>query len=368
VAITAWALTLLLLPLARVLMRELLDHLGWWKLSALMVGSGSYAREAFQAIAQERHLGLQVGAIVTLEPTPAASQDKDWGVPMHSAMEGIEAVARRLQCSTIVVALDERDQSQLAGIVNALHPQQFQVFVVPPISGLPVQGMQAQHFLSNDTLLLRVQQDLMKPRSQFIKRSLDVMLSCAGLLALSPLLALVAWRIWREDGAPVLYRQPRVGSQGIEFELLKFRSMTNDADATLEDWKTGHPEMYQEYERGNFKLADDPRVLRVGRWIRRTSIDELPQLWNVVRGDMSLVGPRPLLARELGKYPDSAMDLYQRVKPGISGLWQVSGRSQTTFGQRALLDAWYVRNWSLWLDWVILLKTLRVVWSGRGAM
>ncbi len=124
----------------------------------------------------------------------------------------------------------------------------------------------------------------------------------------------------------------------------------------------------ERYQSANFKLADDPRLLKVGSWIRRSSIDELPQLWNVLRGDMSLVGPRPLLRRELPKYPEQAMALYAQVRPGITGLWQVSGRSHTTFEQRAAFDGWYVRNWSLWVDWVILLKTVRVVFSGRGAM
>ena len=200
------------------------------------------------------------------------------------------------------------------------------------------------------------------------KRSLDIGASIALLLLLSPLMAWVCWKIWREDGGPVFYSHPRVGKGGRDFQFIKFRSMVKDADARLEAWRAAHPDLYRSYEDNNFKLEDDPRVLRVGNWIRATSIDELPQLWNVLRGDMSLVGPRPLLQLQFPVYDAEARVLYEAVLPGITGLWQVSGRSDTSFAQRALMDIWYVRNWSLWVDWVILLKTVHVVLSRRGAM
>ena len=379
VVLLAWALTLFLLPLARLLAREILARLGWWKLPALVVGNGSYAHEACTAIAQERHLGLQVTGLVSLNALqsqipantlPAIDEFVCEGqtIPVYPLSSGIESLAHQLGCATIVVALDETDQARQATLVSSLHPQQFEIFVVPPISGLPVQGLQAQHFLSNDTLFLRLQQNLFKRRSRLLKRAIDVLLSSCALLLFLPLLMWVAWRIWREDGAPVLYSQPRVGADGQDFQFIKFRSMVRDADAVLAAWERSDPALYERYKASNFKLTDDPRVLNVGRWIRRTSIDELPQLWNVLRCDMSLVGPRPLLRRELPEYSPDAMALYLQVRPGITGLWQVSGRSHTTFAQRSTLDSWYVRNWSLWLDWVILLKTVRVVLSGRGAM
>ena len=351
VVILAWGLTLLLVPLARVAARELLHRFGAWQLPALVVGRGRFAQGACDAIAQERHLGLRVVAMVA-ESSPGA----------------IEAQARALGCRTLVLAPDADSGQPLAALVNSLHPWRFEIFVVPPISGLPVQGMQAQHFLSSDTLMLRLQQNLLSRRSQWLKRAMDIVLACIALVGLAPVFVWVAFSIWREDGGPVLFTHRRVGHGGQEFDFIKFRSMRRDADAMLESWKTTQPALYAEYVASNFKLANDPRVLRTGRWIRRSSIDELPQLWNVLRGDMSLVGPRPLLARELDRYDNAAMDLYAQVKPGITGLWQVSGRSETTFAQRAVLDAWYVRNWSLWLDWVVLLKTFSVVATGRGAV
>jgi Undecaprenyl-phosphate galactose phosphotransferase WbaP len=201
---------------------------------------------------------------------------------------------------------------------------------------------------------------------QFVKRTFDIVVAALLLMLLAPLLISVAVLIRREEGGPVFFYHDRIGYNGRLYRLIKFRSMAVDADATLERWKQSRPELWARYCTDNFKLADDPRVTRVGRWIRRTSIDELPQLWNVLRGDMSLVGPRPLLAREIPDYGKS-INIYKAVRPGITGLWQVSGRSTTTFKQRITMDRWYVRNWSLCCDLGILARTVRVVFRGDGA-
>jgi lipopolysaccharide/colanic/teichoic acid biosynthesis glycosyltransferase len=185
------------------------------------------------------------------------------------------------------------------------------------------------------------------------------------ILAL-PLFGYVACRIYFEDGLPVFFAQRRIGQAKREFGMFKFRSMVRDAEGEFARWESESPDLLEEYRRNNYKLRQDPRLLEVGAWLRRTSIDELPQLLNVLRGEMSLVGPRPLLSRELAHYGE-AIELYEQVKPGITGLWQVSGRSETTFEDRASLDSWYVRNCSLWCDFVILLKTINVVMRQDGA-
>ncbi|WP_372658290.1 exopolysaccharide biosynthesis polyprenyl glycosylphosphotransferase, partial [Hydrogenophaga sp.] len=293
--------------------------------------------------------------------------DEYGGIPADLMRVNVESLARQLGCEVIVVALDIEAKGRAARLVRTLHAQQFEVFVVPSMDGLPVHGLQTQHFFSNDVLIMRLQHKLLSPVSRGLKRMVDVLLAGAALLLLSPLMTWVAWRIWREDGGPVIFSHPRVGHDCQDFPFYKFRSMVRNADDVLEAWKTKNPAIYASYVANNFKLQDDPRLLKIGKGIRRTSIDELPQLWNVIRGDMSLVGPRPLLRRELSMYPAETLELYQQVKPGMTGLWQVSGRSRTSFDQRATLDSWYVRNWSLWIDWVVLLKTVRVVLSGKGA-
>ncbi len=372
VPVLAWALVLALVPLGRLLMREVMISAGCWTRKALVIGESANATEAASALQRERHMGVDVAGMASFSGVwladAGADTDEMGGIPRHLVSGDVESLARQLGCEVIVVALDEQSNGQAATLVRTLHAQRFEVFVVPALQGLPVQGMQAQHFFSNDVLFLRLQHRLFSRSSRWLKRSIDMLIASLLLVGLSPLMAWVAWRIRREDGAPVLYSQPRVGGDGEDFEFIKFRSMVKDADAVLESWKTCNPSLYAEYEANNFKLTRDPRVLKVGSLIRRLSIDELPQLWNVLRGEMSLVGPRPLLRRELPDYSAEAMELYLQVRPGLTGLWQVSGRSHTTFAQRSALDSWYVRNWSLWVDWVILLKTVRVVLSGRGAM
>lgn len=371
VTLLAWLLVALLLPLGRIAAREWMIPAGLWRRNALVVGEGENAREAIAALQRERHMGIQVAGCTTFISgrivAPATDTDEYGSIPADLMSQDVESLARQLNCDVIVVALDEEARGRAAQLVRTLHAQQFEVFVVPSLQGLPVHGMQPQHFFSNDVLILRLQHKLLSPVARGLKRSIDVVLSVLALLLLSPLMAWVAWRIWREDGGPVVFSHARVGHDGQEFPFYKFRSMVRDADRILESWKTNNPALFERYVASNFKLDDDPRVLKMGRLIRRTSMDELPQLWNVLRGDMSLVGPRPLLRRELSLYPDETLNLYRQVKPGITGLWQVSGRSHTSFQQRAAIDSWYVRNWSLWIDWVVLLKTVRVVLSGKGA-
>ncbi|MDR0480181.1 MAG: exopolysaccharide biosynthesis polyprenyl glycosylphosphotransferase [Burkholderiaceae bacterium] len=381
--VLAWGLVLVLLPLGRLLAREALIGLGCWSRAVLIVGAGRTAQEAAEAIQRERHLGLRIVGFAeilapSLQPEQLPEQRPQWAwrLPVYplrpdrgrDAVQGVVPLARRLGCEALVLALDGAVPPKLAALVGRLHARQFEVFVAQTLQGLPVQGMQAQHFFSHDVLFLRLQHRLLSPLSRTVKRGTDVSISVLLLLAFSPLMAWAAWRIWREDGAPVFYRQMRVGRGGMDFAFIKFRTMVREAETILNHWAHAQTDLYARYEAGNFKLDDDPRILSVGRWLRRLSIDELPQLWNVLCGDMSLVGPRPLLRRELSRYPADALTLYAQVRPGITGLWQISGRSHTSFEDRASYDSWYVRNWSLWVDWVIVFKTVPVVLSGRGAM
>lgn len=371
VPLMAWALVALLLPVGRLAMREALIRAGLWRRKALVVGEGPNARAVCQALQQERNMGMEIVGVASFDGARMTLDDPDTdetgGIPAYFLDQDVEGLARELGCEAIVVALDENGRGRVAQLVSALHAQRFEVFVVPELGGLPVHGLQAQHFFSNDMLFLRLRHSLLSPFSGRLKRFLDVVIAGSMMLALVPLMAWVAWRIWREDGAPVLYTQCRVGLNGESFRLFKFRSMLRNADALLQEWQESNLELYRQYQI-NTKLVNDPRILKMGGWLRRSSIDELPQLWNVLRGDMSMVGPRPVQRFELSKYSPDVRELYLQVRPGITGLWQVSGRSDTSFDDRAAYDSWYVRNWSLWIDVVILLKTVRVVLSGRGAV
>jgi Undecaprenyl-phosphate galactose phosphotransferase WbaP len=206
---------------------------------------------------------------------------------------------------------------------------------------------------------------LLGSRAWLFKRVFDVaVVALLGLLALVPAL-LIALAIVIDSRGPVFFAHSRVGRGRRTFRLWKFRSMVEDADALLERYLRQHPGRASEWERTH-KLKDDPRVTRVGRFLRKTSLDELPQFWNVLRGDMSMVGPRPIVAAEMAKY-GPAFGLYSQVLPGLTGLWQVSGRNDTQYSRRVELDCHYIRNWSAARDLGILLRTVGVIVRGHGA-
>jgi undecaprenyl-phosphate galactose phosphotransferase len=184
------------------------------------------------------------------------------------------------------------------------------------------------------------------------------------LIVLAPLFAYLIFRI-RETGPKAIFGHVRVGRDGNTFRCLKFRTMVPNADEVLARVLAEDPEAREEWER-NFKLKDDPRVTQIGAFLRSTSLDELPQLWNVLKGEMSVVGPRPVIEEELARYGDQ-LRYYLEARPGITGLWQVSGRNDTGYEDRVALDSWYVRNWSLWYDVVILVRTIAVVLKRKGA-
>ena len=240
------------------------------------------------------------------------------------------------------------------------------VAIVPSLRRLPLYGLSTNYFFGKDLLLLQVRNNLARLPQRIFKRSLDMVGAVLLTLLLSPVFLMFAFLIWKEDRGPVFFRQVRVGRWGRDFTCWKFRTMVVDAEDQMERWKEENPVLLARYCESNFKLQADPRVTRIGAWMRRNSLDELPQLFNVLLGDMSLVGPRPLLHRELPNY-GAVISLYERVRPGITGLWQISGRSHTTFAERVSYDEWYIKNWTVWYDLVILLQTVWVLLRGQGA-
>ena len=197
------------------------------------------------------------------------------------------------------------------------------------------------------------------------KTIFDFTLTFIGTICISPLLAYIAYRIKKEDPGPVIFKHMRVGKNGKSFPCYKFRSMCVDAKERLEELLNTNPEIREEWEK-DFKLQHDPRITKSGVFLRKTSLDELPQIFNVLRGEMSLVGPRPIIRDEMKRY-STYIDDYLMVRPGITGMWQVSGRSNISYSERVQMDSWYVRNWSVWLDIMLLWRTFKAVKEETGA-
>ena len=362
---STWVLALILLPLLRMAIHWLISRRRGWQRPYALLGCGVNAAEAARAFASEPLLGYRLQAVLVpseLDAVHCAIPAEIPRVPLGA--DPLQTMAA-LGNPHVVLALEMDQWQAMENLVWNLGMRYPDLTLAPPLRGLPIFGLETLHFFSHEIFMLRARDNLARPGPRIIKRAFDLVAASILVLLLSPLLLILAWRIRRDDGGPVFFVQERVGRGGQPFPCYKFRSMVIDAESRLRQYLTNHPELHAEYQR-NFKLRDDPRVTRIGRLLRRTSLDELPQLFNVLRGQMSLVGPRPLLDRELECYGDG-FALYRQVHPGITGLWQTSGRSETTFAERASLDAWYVKNWSLWYDIVILLRTVKVVFWREGA-
>ena len=361
-----WLMILAALPLARLSVRNRLLRAGQLAQPYVLIGRPEDLEQAATALASERFLGYTPVAVVCPEPGERVTELGPYALAPIGLTPAVRQLLAQPGAYQIVAVLGNKDNHWLRELTQELMLTRDDVIINPALNGLPMLGMGVSHFFSHEVLLLRARNSLARRGPQLLKRVLDILGASVLLVLLAPLFAWVAWRIKREGGGPVFFTQQRVGKDGQLFEFIKFRSMVLDADAALERWKVENEKLYVQYLASNFKLANDPRVTPIGRFIRRTSIDELPQLVNVLRGDMSLVGPRPLLPRELGEYGKS-INAYGKARPGITGLWQVSGRSASTFQHRIAMDLWYVRNWSMWYDFVILLRTVGVVLKQEGA-
>jgi Undecaprenyl-phosphate galactose phosphotransferase WbaP len=264
---------------------------------------------------------------------------------------------------TAILALPEMERARLLPVLEKQDMAFARIVVVADPFGASGADVIA-HQLPG-VLALELRKNLLSRSSLAVKRGLDLLFLAASLIVTLPLAALIALAILFESGRPIIFGHPRIGRGGRPFKAWKFRSMVGDAEAVLRRAVEAAPALQQEWETQH-KLRVDPRLTRVGRLLRRTSLDELPQLWNILRGQMSLVGPRPIVAEEISRY-GSAFSLYNQVPPGLTGLWQVSGRSDTTYAERVRLDVHYVRSWSVWMDLIILARTVWVVATGSGA-
>lgn len=322
----------------------------------LMIGSIESATHVTRELAQARRAGYHVvAACVPGDADESGGTLADTGVPILGGLDEISEAIERTQADTVVIAsTDDLPAERVKRISWSLEQGRRHLVVAPsltdiagprirtrPVAGLPLIHVETPNFSFGQRVL---------------KRTLDIVASTLGIMLLSPLLITLAVIVKVTSPGPVLFRQERVGFRGRPFRMLKFRSMVIDAEARLEALKA-------QQNAGNdvmFKMRDDPRITRVGAVMRRYSIDELPQLFNVLGGSMSLVGPRPPLPREVEQY---ATHVHRRflVKPGITGLWQVSGRSSLSWEDTVRLDLSYVENWSLLGDLLILMKTVKAV-------
>jgi Undecaprenyl-phosphate galactose phosphotransferase WbaP len=356
----SWVAALAVVPLVRAGVRAWCSRRPWWGYQAVVLGGAGDGEAVVRKLVDNPAIGIRPVAIFDNDLVPGTLVH---GVPVVGPLERAPRFAGHFGISRAILAMPGVSMAELMALLDA-HAQTFsRVFVIPGLNGLSSIGVQARDV--SRVFALEMRKSLLMRGPRIAKRSLDLVLSLALLVLLAPLLALIAVLVRLDSRGPALYRQNRVGQGESCFRVWKFRSMCRNADEVLRGYLERHPELAEEWRREQ-KLKRDPRITRIGRILRKTSLDELPQLLNVVRGEMSLVGPRPIVSNEIERYSGS-FALYRQVVPGLTGLWQVSGRNQTTYQERVELDDYYVRNWSPWLDLYLLARTVRVVVTGHGA-
>ncbi len=357
VIVLAFLLSIVLVPLMRYIIRSVLRRIGLWMKEVLIVGSTDAVNQVLCNLKKHPDWGMK--------PVGAVLQDGEQtflsGIPVLGTIEQMEEV--RTNAREVIVAMPHVSREELLGVIESASRISPVVKILPDLYGIASAGVKTYDL--DGMLLLEMEDRLALKRNAITKRVFDVLFSIMGMVILSPLLVGIMLLIRLDSNGPVFFGHKRLGRGGRYFSCYKFRTMLINSQDILNNLLENDQEAREKWER-DFKLKDDPRITKIGSFLRKTSLDELPQLWNVLKGDMSLVGPRPIIADEVQKYGEKSKYLF-RVIPGITGLWQVSGRNDVDYDERILLDEYYAKNWSLWLDIELLFRTIGAVLKKKGA-
>jgi Undecaprenyl-phosphate galactose phosphotransferase WbaP len=356
----SWLTSLVAVPAARWLALSWASQWHWWSEPTVVIGPAQAVGRIVRLLAGALTVGYRPVAIISDE---ASRLGRDCaGVPCVGGLSDVPALAARGPATALLVD-DGRESYMATGAWLRAHFRH--VIVVPDRAELPAEGAVVRNL--GGILGIGVMRLNSGWRMRVVKRATDLLVGAVALVLAAPLLALAAIAIKLASKGPVLFAQTRCGMGGKRIRVWKLRTMSGDAEDRLHEVLHADPAAQREWE-ARFKLQDDPRVIPgVGFLLRSLSIDELPQLWNVITGDMSLVGPRPFPDYHLQRFPCEFLEMRRRVRPGITGLWQVMVRGGGGIEEQQLLDSYYIRNWSLWLDACLLAKTIPVVLARRGA-
>jgi lipopolysaccharide/colanic/teichoic acid biosynthesis glycosyltransferase len=401
--LVGWLISALLVPVGRGVLRSEFAKRPWWGQPVVVFGAGKVGRAVVSTLQHRPQLGLKPVAILDDDPSKHGTVRATWGeedlmvqsvrqgpessharnddfetpsqrhvleqfaevegVPIVGGLELAPILAQRLGIRSAVIAMPKLDSATLLGVIERYAEGYSSVLVIPDLFNVAHFGTPT-HSLGG-VLGIEVRRQLLLAGPRLAKRLMDVVLTTIGGLLIMPFVLVMAILIKLDSSGPIFYKQKRLGQDGVRFVAFKFRTMYGDGEKRLLEVLASNPEMRAEYEEFH-KLTVDPRVTRIGRVLRKYSLDELPQIWSVFVGDMSLVGPRPYLEREIPEM-NGQEAVILRVKPGLTGIWQVTERNASTFEQRVTLDVEYVRSWSPWLDLYVLARTLPVVLGGTGS-
>jgi undecaprenyl-phosphate galactose phosphotransferase len=341
---------MIIVPLVRYLVKKLLIVSGVYIKNAAVVGIAGETDRLLPTLKKLESMGYKI--VDVLKPGNIESIEK------------IERLTLLDKVETLIIIPKDIEKERLNRLISRCENDVKEIKIVSDSTYLKTIGVEAEYI--EELLVMRMANNLLSPVNRLVKRGFDLVVSAAGVILMLPFFMVISLLIKIDSRGSILFIQERFGKDGKKFKFLKFRTMYEDADEKLKEYLRQNPRLQQEWDRYKKLKSFDPRVTRIGKFLRRFSLDESPQIFNVLKGDMSIVGPRPYLIREKEAIEQSASIIF-RVESGLTGLWQIKGRNELSFEARLKLDEFYVRNWSLFLDIVIILKTFGVVLKGKGA-
>lgn len=349
-----FVMSFLSLYLFRQLLIKTCNRFNILKTPVIFVGNGKATEDIIYFTNHNNCFGIKIADIV------------DEIEDIDQLRNNIISRIKQLKIKTVIIAIPNLEKHKLLNLVEDIQPLVRNLMFVPNTIGIPVINLEVKRLYESNMILLGIRNNLAKKTNRRIKRIFDIVFSLLVMIIVVPVSLVVMLCILIESpGAAPIFKHYRVGKGGKLFPCYKFRSMIPNAQEELQEYLKSNLEAQKEWNK-YFKLKNDPRITKVGKFIRKTSIDELPQFINVLKGEMSWVGPRPIIQDEIHYYNKYIKD-YCSVLPGITGMWQVSGRSDTGYTDRVSLDIWYVRNWSIWIDIALICKTIKAVFCGKGA-
>ena len=328
----------------------------------IIIGAGLTAERVIKFWREDLGYRYDILGLIDDHPVSKILPEK---FPVLGGFGDAKNIVSTASVKTVIIAAPGIGKAQLQEIISDIQPHVENISFIPDLIGTPMAGVDASILFSEKILMLNLRNNLASKSNRFFKRGFDLIFTVVGSILISPILLAITLAVAVDNRGNVIFAHERVGKHGKKFPCYKFQTMVPDAQSRLKKYLDENPDAKREWDE-TFKLTNDPRVTRLGAYLRRTSLDELPQLWNVIRGDMSLVGPRPIVEEEIPRYGENIREYYM-VLPGITGMWQVSGRSDTTYAERVAMDTWYVQNWSVWIDLMYLFKTVKAVVTAKGA-
>ena len=354
----------ILLCLMRKLLVYICNRMNILKEPVIFIGGGKTAETIIRFYDNNSYFGIKVIGIIDNDFASEYLKKK------YLLLKGVDRARQYIEqmgVQSVIIAKTRLDKIQLLKLISSVQTVVKNVTFIPNLVGTPIANLDIRRIYRHDMVLLNVKNNLAYFHNKLIKRVFDLIMGLIICIPAVPILILCYFWVKFDSKGPVFFNAKRIGKNGKEFTCYKFRSMYINSDEILNDYLNKNPEAKKEWDEFK-KLHDfDPRVTKAGKIMRKTSLDELPQLLNVLKGEMSLVGPRPYLPREIEDMGDYYKIIIQTV-PGITGYWQVNGRSDVTFEGRLKMDNWYIHNWSVWIDMVLLFKTIKAVFFSKGAV